>query len=118
FAWGQGWLAPIIGDVRQPERMGRQVGPDRLRVLGPGDRARTERAVAGRVESDEAGSAPPRSAAEGARARPEPAEPASRASASRADGAAPPAANSRSASPVTGPASPRANTDGAGAIGG
>lgn len=53
FAWGQGWLIPIIGDVRQPERMGRQVGPDRLRVLGPGDSAGTERAVAGRVESDE-----------------------------------------------------------------
>ena len=58
FAWGQGWLTPIIGDVRQPERMGRQVGPDRLRVLGPGDSARTERAVAGRIESDES-SRPP-----------------------------------------------------------
>src|SRR5690606_1632807 len=99
FAWGQGWLVPIIGDVRQPERMGRQVGPDRLRVLGPGDHARTERAVAGRVESEEAGSAPPRPAGQGARARPEPAEPASRAPASRADVAAPPAAASRSAAP-------------------
>ncbi|MFA7505566.1 MAG: SPOR domain-containing protein [Burkholderiaceae bacterium] len=63
FAWGQDWLDPIIGDVRQPERMSRQVGPERLRVLGPDDRAGTERAVAGRVESEERADAGARVAA-------------------------------------------------------
>ena len=60
FAWGQGWLAPIIGDVRQPQRMERQVGPERLRVLRRDEPGPKERAVAGRVESDE-----PRSASAG-----------------------------------------------------
>lgn len=53
FAWGQGWLAPIIGDVRQPERMHRQVGPERLRVLERGEPGTKARAVAGRIESAE-----------------------------------------------------------------
>src|SRR5690606_39503241 len=51
FAWGQGWLAPVIGDVRQPERLERQVGPERLRVLRRDDPHPKERVVAGRVES-------------------------------------------------------------------
>jgi len=78
FAWGQGWLVPITGDVRQPERMSRQVGPDRLRVLGPGDRARTERAVAGRVEAEEPAREPARDAADRPGPVPERAAPASR----------------------------------------
>lgn len=52
FAWGQGWLAPIVGDVRQPGRMDRQVDPDRLRILDQsGLAARARTAAANQSES-------------------------------------------------------------------
>lgn len=36
FGWFRGWMAPLGGDGREPERMQRQVSPDRLRVVGDG----------------------------------------------------------------------------------
>lgn len=90
FAWGQGWLAPVIGEVRQPERLERQVGPERLRVLRRDDPHPKERVVAGRVESDESrrpsrpSGAPARAPAPGtARAPAAAAPPAREASAPR-----------------------------------
>jgi sirohydrochlorin ferrochelatase len=36
FGWFRGWMAPLGGDGREPERMQRQVSPDRLRPVGDG----------------------------------------------------------------------------------
>ena len=45
FAWSQGWLDDIVGvrsiGDREPERMGRQVNPELVRVLPVGDAALT-----------------------------------------------------------------------------
>ncbi|MEI7446046.1 MAG: hypothetical protein WCK28_14245, partial [Burkholderiales bacterium] len=36
FAWFRGWMAPFGGDGRDPQRIERQVAPERLRVVsGP-----------------------------------------------------------------------------------
>lgn len=34
FGWFRGWMAPFGGDGREPQRLERQVAPDRLRIVG------------------------------------------------------------------------------------
>jgi len=36
FGWFRGWMAPLGGDGREPERVGRQFGEERLRVVPVG----------------------------------------------------------------------------------
>ncbi len=33
LAWFQGWMAPYGGDGREPHRLARQIGADRIRVM-------------------------------------------------------------------------------------
>ena len=33
FAWFQGWMAPYGGDGREPQRLERQIGADRIKVV-------------------------------------------------------------------------------------
>jgi len=35
FGWFRGWMAPLGGDGREPQRMERQVSPERLRLAPP-----------------------------------------------------------------------------------
>ncbi len=36
FGWFRGWMAPLGGDGREPQRLERQVAPERLRPVPPG----------------------------------------------------------------------------------
>jgi hypothetical protein len=35
LAWFNGWMAPLGGDPREPDRMASQIEPQRLRVVPP-----------------------------------------------------------------------------------
>ncbi len=35
FAWFSGWMAPLGGDGREPDRITRQIEPQRLRIVPP-----------------------------------------------------------------------------------
>lgn len=35
FAWFNGWMAPLGGDGREPDRTSRQIEPQRLRIAPP-----------------------------------------------------------------------------------
>lgn len=35
FAWLNGWMAPLGGDGREPDRITRQIEPQRLRIVPP-----------------------------------------------------------------------------------
>ncbi len=35
FAWFNGWMAPLGGDGREPDRITRQIEPQRLRIVSP-----------------------------------------------------------------------------------
>lgn len=35
FAWFNGWMAPLGGDGREPDRITRQIEPQRLRIVPP-----------------------------------------------------------------------------------
>lgn len=35
FAWFNGWMAPFGGDGREPDRITRQIEPQRLRIVPP-----------------------------------------------------------------------------------
>jgi len=35
LAWFNGWMAPLGGDPREPDRMAGQIEPQRLRVVPP-----------------------------------------------------------------------------------
>ncbi|MFM1990720.1 MAG: hypothetical protein RJA99_3677 [Pseudomonadota bacterium] len=86
FGWFRGWMAPFGGDGREPQRLERQVSPERLRIVGA-PRAQTAPAApsapAAPASSTAAGGAAPTPPAAAAASEP-PASPAALAAAMKA----------------------------------
>ena len=64
YGWFHGWLSPYGGDGREPQRMARQVMPERLRIVSTGTQGQDQEASAQGGGQAGPGSDPPAAGAE------------------------------------------------------
>jgi len=61
FAWFNGWMAPLGGDGREPDRITRQIEPQRLRIV-PSSRLQSDALPGSATSAGELSSSPSPSA--------------------------------------------------------